>query len=506
MKLPHSLPTQSMVPQANTSDTWSTSPQGTTPSSVSPAPFQADTSQALGRLIGQLIQAPLSLLQGGQEQALAQFLLRGAFDQTQLLSDLRLVAGQLSNNAHHTAAPFPQQSTGIPLAQAQLQSQTGQTQGQTYSSFGPMGASTGSALLQRRMTQQMQGDVSLTQDGLLTRGGASLEADRSLQTNHQVYNNLFNAQMGTNVGGKATTWAQGSALMNAEEGLKATGEVGGRVQVGAQADAAFQSSLVQAKVNASALAAVEAKGQGDVTADLNGLRAKGRLGAKAEAEAQIQGKFNTAGLDLGGERVDVNGQARGYARAGARAEVDVDVAATFDPARLGVDAEAGAFAGAKAGVEGRIGLGEFASLRGEASAWAGAGAEAGVVAGLSEGKLRFGFHAGAAVKAGAGGSWSVEVDVQKIATAAAKTAAQAALGSLGVANTGLDIAGALLNASGALSQAPTGGMSGAPMSGAPMSLLPGFSTIDPAQAEKTNQIIEDVIKDLYSKDFLFAEE
>src|SRR5690606_23080042 len=117
----------------------------------------------------------------------------------------------------------------------------------------------------------------------------------------------------------------------------------------------------------------------------------------------------TAGVTIGGKRVDVNGQLHAEAEVSARAEVEADVAATIRPPRVLCDLQAEAFAGVKAGVEGRIGLGDFLSVTGYAEAWAGAGAEVGIIAGYDDGKLRFGFNAGAAVEVGAGAGFCVEI-------------------------------------------------------------------------------------------------
>jgi len=80
----------------------------------------------------------------------------------------------------------------------------------------------------------------------------------------------------------------------------------------------------------------------------------------------------------------------------------------------------------KAEAQGKIGIGEFATLSGSVGAWAGAGAEAGVKLGYKDGKISFGFNAGAAVGYGVGGSWGVEVDVKKLANAAIGTGVQVA--------------------------------------------------------------------------------
>jgi hypothetical protein len=202
------------------------------------------------------------------------------------------------------------------------------------------------------------------------------------------------------------------------DGLTATGRASASAGFEGTIDGSFRSAMLQARGRVHGEARAYAEAEGRVKADLRGVSAQGRAEVGAAARVTIDGEFRTAGATIGGERVDLNGKVHGYAEAGAYARANVDAAATIRPPRCVVVAGAQAFAGAKAGVTGTLGLGEFVKVTGTAEAWAGAGAEAGVMAGYDDGKLKLGFNLGAAVEVGAGCSFAVEIDVNSIAKAA----------------------------------------------------------------------------------------
>lgn len=214
------------------------------------------------------------------------------------------------------------------------------------------------------------------------------------------------------------TSSQGSASIGLS-GLQAQGRAEAMAGVEGELRGSYDSAFLQANGRLSADAKVYAEADGTVTASWDeGLRARGHAEVGARAQVEVEGDFRTAGFDVGGRRVDLNGHVEAQAEVSARAGVDADVAATIRPPRLVADLQAEAFAGAKAGVEGTVGIGDFASITGYAEAWAGAGAEAGITAGYDDGKLRFGFNLGAALEVGAGAGFMVELDVNALADSA----------------------------------------------------------------------------------------
>lgn len=352
----------------------SPSPKTTAPS-PHPETGQQPLLDAFERVVSRLLQAPQGMLRTGNEEALGSFLSQGQFEQTQLLGDLALLADDMASVSVNTLRPH--MGMGIP--------------GRAQITAGPEG-----------LKASGQAHVSSLTQGHLQR-----------QLRGQWLNGDLRAS--GKVGPEA--WAQGQ-LRADQTGLQGQGSIGAQLQGEVGLDTSLRSALLRndTQIRAGGTLGIEAKGQ--VALDQKGLVGHVDALARAEVEARLNSQFQTAGVQIGGERLDVNAQVQMFARAGARAGVDADVAATIDPPRLGLDAKAGAFAGAKAGVEGKVGLGPFVAVKGRGEAWAGAGAEAGLIAGLKEGKLSFGFHAGAAAKAGAGFKWSVEVDVQKLAKAA----------------------------------------------------------------------------------------
>lgn len=220
----------------------------------------------------------------------------------------------------------------------------------------------------------------------------------------------------------------GSAHLDAR-GLTAQGRAAASIGASAQGAAHLEGKLGTVDAVAQARARAFAEAQGTLNVGKNGLVATGEAAAGVEARVDAHAEFRSAGIDLGGERLDLNGQVDAYAEAAARAEGKITVAATLHPPR--VDAEVGgkAFAGVKAGVEGRIGIGSFLTLEGHADAWAGAGAEAKGVIGYKDGHLRLSFGAGVAVGVGAGVGGSVDINLKAMAGAALHGAGHLLFGS-----------------------------------------------------------------------------
>jgi hypothetical protein len=383
---------------------------------------------AFERVVQSLLQAPLALLKTGSEAGLAEFLQSGPFDQQQMLKDLTSLAqtmgslspmkagmGGASSSAQRWQAAPTASLPDITLAQGQVgdrqQTSVGDS-GTLQTVFGQMHGQTGA---RGSVDRHAQGRVSLGRRGLQAKGNARFGANGTVEARGGINNALMNAQGGVGATGDIGAHAKGQMTLNATDGLRAQGHAGANVSGYAHLDGSLRSALLNADVQGRAGGHLGANVHGSVVANAqDGFRLKAGADAEAMVRAEMKGQFQTLGLNVGGERLDVNGNVHAYAEAGAYARADVDVAASIQPPRLGLDAKAGAFAGAKAGVVGKIGLGEFVSVTGKAEAWAGAGAEAGLIAGFDKGKLRLGFHAGAAVKAGAGTEWSVEIDVAKM--------------------------------------------------------------------------------------------
>ena len=396
--------------------------------------------EAFQRLTGALMEVPQALLRPDNEKEIAEFLKQGHFDQQQVLQDLRTVSntmtrmapGQevlLASGQNGAISLSPQKGL---LAQGATSGETQKQGGSFHHSRGPLGDASVQTGWQLLLGRQAEGSVQVRPDGLNAQGKAWAGRKSSGELKGQLNTLLGDANFRARGEATGQAYAEGKATLD-QNGLKAQGEAGAELKVDGRLNANFQNALVQSNTQIDAGAVIGAKGKGDIQADLSGIQAKGEVGAKAQVGIQAQNQTRSAGVEIGGERLDVNSNVKATAVASAKAGAEVDVAATIAPPRAAVDAEVGAFAGAKAGVEGKIGLGDFVSVKGKAEAWAGAGAQAGIIAGLKDGKLRFGFHAGAAVKAGAGFKWSVEIDVQKIAKAMIG-------GSLQVAERGLEFA------------------------------------------------------------------
>ncbi|MGC4122042.1 MAG: hypothetical protein QM765_47170 [Myxococcales bacterium] len=220
----------------------------------------------------------------------------------------------------------------------------------------------------------------------------------------------------------------GSARLDAR-GLKAQGRASASIGATAQGSAHLEGKYGTADAQAEATARAFAEAEGNVEIGKNGVVATGEAAAGIEARAQASAQFQSVGIDLGGERLDLHGDVDAYVEAAARAEGKVTVAATLNPPRIDAEVGGKAFAGVKAGVEGHIGIGSFVTLEGHADAWAGAGAEAKGVIGYKDGHLRLSFGAGAAGGVGAGVGGSVDINVKAMASAALHGAGHLLFGS-----------------------------------------------------------------------------
>ncbi len=327
----------------------------------------------------------------GQRVDMAQLMEAAKFDPKQLTSDLRKIATDLQKNPMDTAQNL---ILGAPTDAIQgglesLEKQTGlrkDFQGQFSTQAGDFS--------EYRFRQQM---------GVL---GEHTNRTRTM------------------VGGSAQ--GQGNLTVGLA-GVRGQGSVEARAGAAVETDGKLQGAWGQASYNAKAGVEVYGKAQGDFSLNARGLQGKARAEVGVMASAEASASFQTAGINIGGERLDLRGQGTVRVEAGAKAEANLEVNATISPPRANVDIGGRAFAGAKAEARGQIGIGGFATLKGQAGVWAGAGAEAGVKLGYKDGKISFGFNAGAAAGYGFGAGWGVEVDVKKLANAAVGAGVQAAV-------------------------------------------------------------------------------
>lgn len=165
--------------------------------------------------------------------------------------------------------------------------------------------------------------------------------------------------------------------------------------------------------------AVEARvsGEGYARVGPGGAELTGSLYSGVMAEQGLRGRFESAPIvEIGGYPVTVQSAAESTGRAGTFATAQGEVVATFDPVQAAVDADAGAFAGARACVDAEVGAGPW-KTKSTAEAWAGVGVEANLDVGLHDGKLTVGFAAGIAVALGFKLGTEVEIDVGGIGKA-----------------------------------------------------------------------------------------
>jgi hypothetical protein len=275
------------------------------------------------------------------------------------------------------------------------------------------GAQSGSASAGAKANASVSGSVGANAKGVVAQGQA--------QTNTSA-----NSQMGSASG--AATWnastsagthtdASGSTKLDAQ-GLHLTGQASAQAGVAAQASAQVQGKYGNASASASADAGAYANANGSADVNLKGATLKGDAQAGVEAKAEIDANFQSKGVDFGGQKLDLHGSGTADVEASADASADVNLTATIKPPRVEADVGGKAFAGVKAGVEGKIGVGNFITVQGQADAWAGAGAEAQGSIGYSDGKLHFSLDVGAALGAGAGASGDVTIDVKGLTDAA----------------------------------------------------------------------------------------
>jgi hypothetical protein len=171
----------------------------------------------------------------------------------------------------------------------------------------------------------------------------------------------------------------------------------------------FGSASYDASAKAEAVASIDAQGK----IDANGLDATVTARVGVSVEAEITGRAQTKGVQIGGVEVYAAVEGRVRASAEAVAEATGTVKVTRNPPTAIVRGTAGASAVAK--IEGDIhaSAGPFTIV---ASGYLSAGAEArasGVI-GFEDGKIKIGGSLGAALGVGAGADVAIEIDVAMI--------------------------------------------------------------------------------------------
>jgi hypothetical protein len=405
--------------------------------------FQGIGSKAFNSL-GSVMQSAAS----GKPMDLAS-LAKAAFNPGDLSKDLRKLSGELSKSPVDTiqnmmfglpTGAIDSTLKGAEQGMKQLEDATGlkkEVQGsvqkqigdfrqfQLKKQLGEMGTFENQTKTKLGGDFGAQGSAKVGIGGAEGQGSFAGSLGASVESNSKLDTVLGTATNTTRAGADLTYGGQGSFKAGVS-GVDAQGSIGARAGIGASTEGRLENALGQVNYQAKVAAEVYANADGTAKLDASGLQAKvrGEIGASAVAEAKAD--FRSAGIKLGGEDLDIRGQGKVRAVAEARAEGTAEVNATISPPRMNADIGGKAFAGVKAEAAGQIGIGEFATLSGHVGAWAGAGAEAGVKMGYKDGKISFGFNAGAAVGYGVGGGWGVEVDVKKLANAAIGTGIQAA--------------------------------------------------------------------------------
>jgi trimeric autotransporter adhesin len=395
---------------------------------------------------------PASLIQSaltGKGPDMGELMKTAAFNPTELTQDLKLLGGEMSKSPVDTiqnmmfgmpTAVVDTALKGGEQALQQLEDSTGlkkEFKGsvskqlgdfreyQTRKQLGDMGTFENTTRTKVGSEFDAQGSMKVGIGGAHGQGSFSGSTGASVESHSRADTVLGTATNTTRAQADATYGGQGSFKAGLS-GAEAQGSIGARAGVGASTQGRVENALGHVNYEARVAAEVYANADGTAKLDASGLQAKvrGEIGASAVAEAKAD--FRTAGIKLGGEDLDIRGEGKVRLVAEAKAEGTAEVNATIAPPRANADIKGKAFAGVKAEVEGKIGIGEFATLSGHAGAWAGAGAEGGIKLGYNDGKLSFGFSGGAAVGYGVGAGWGMEVDVKKLANAAIGTGIQAA--------------------------------------------------------------------------------
>lgn len=202
-----------------------------------------------------------------------------------------------------------------------------------------------------------------------------------------------------------------SAVTELAGGVDVAGSFDERAGWRTEGSGKVSGALGTAEGHYEASAEARVAGQGSAHVGLDGASAQGSLYAGVEAKAEADGHLESAPITKIGN-YEVTAHANGHAEAevGACATAKGQAVVSYAPPEAAVDCDVGAFAGARAGVDGEVGVGPVAAT-GSVEAWAGIGAEAKLDAGFHDGKLTLNYGAGLAVGVGCAYGGAIEIDV-----------------------------------------------------------------------------------------------
>ncbi|MHC4391467.1 MAG: hypothetical protein ACYS22_09120 [Planctomycetota bacterium] len=214
------------------------------------------------------------------------------------------------------------------------------------------------------------------------------------------------------IGARAKATAEGKASYGAD-GLRAEGKLDARAGLYEEVSGKKTGDYGTVEGGMGVKAEVYATATGSAKLDLNGLEVKAKVEVGGEISASVNGKYTTPPVKIGGVDVTAGVEAKGKASLEAKAYAEGKVAFTRHPPRAVLEGEAGASAVAKLEGEVKGTAGPF-SVAASGYVSAGAEAKASGVIGYDDGKLKIGGSLGAALGIGAGGKVQVEVDLKMI--------------------------------------------------------------------------------------------
>lgn len=163
-------------------------------------------------------------------------------------------------------------------------------------------------------------------------------------------------------------------------------------------------------------ARLDARANVDSSVKVNSNGVEGKFGAKASltAETSANGRLQSKPFTIAGVETNASVDATVRLKAELSAEANVDVKLQRNPPVAVINGKVGASAVVKAEAEITVGAGPF-SVTANGYGSAGAEATASGTFGYENGKIKFGFSAGAAVKVGLGGGIKGEIDLKQSA-------------------------------------------------------------------------------------------
>jgi hypothetical protein len=134
--------------------------------------------------------------------------------------------------------------------------------------------------------------------------------------------------------------------------------------------------------------------------DFDDYTLKGGAGVKGSFEivgAHYEAGFDTADIEIGDNKIDLNGKTNADAYVGVKGNIEGNFSIGKEN-QLGLGASG--FDGASASLSGKIGAGEIADVNGSLTGWTGIGAKAEFEVGFKDGKFSFDWGFGLALGIG----------------------------------------------------------------------------------------------------------